>query len=1140
MSATSTTSYRLAFAMLGPLQVTRAGNPVALGGRQQRAILGRLLVAGASGATFEQIADMLWGERPPNGYATTIQTYVFHLRKALEPERGRGAPGQVLVTVNGRYRLSVPDEAIDVRLFEGAAEAGRRLLAAGEFDAAADELRRGLALWRGDVLADLAEFDFVAIVAARLGEQRLAATEAEIDCKLGLGRHAAVIGELDELVAQNPLREELQAKRMLALYRSGRQSDALSSYDRLRRELRDELGVDPSAPLQQLYQTMLTHDTALDWHPPPGADEPPPVATKAGTAAAPRRRRAARRRWMLAGCALVVAGVVAGVSAVVVSHARRSSLPALPANSIGVLSRDGSLHDAVEVGQSPEGVAYGAGALWVANAADDTVSRVDPSSHAVVQTIPVGGSPVAVAVSGQDVWVANSGDATVTLINAPANRVVQTAKVGSLPAAIVAGDSGVWVANSGDDTVQRIDPRSVKAGAAIPVGEGPDGLALDGSSLWVANGRDGTLDHLDATTGDPLSGSIHVGSGAKEIAMIAGEPWVAAQSALSITRVEPHTGRTVATIPVGDGPHSLVAAFGSVWVSGEYDGTISEINPVTNRVTHRYATGSSPRGLVLAGSNLWVSSAAFTDASHVGGTLVVEAADGSMPYVIDPSLVYNDVSIAGVRPVYDGLVALRGVSGAAGVGLVPDLAMDLPTPTDGGRTYTFTIRQGIHYSNGRLVHASDIERGLLRALTISGLDPGAGTANPGFFAAVIGAQHCIDAATSCDLSKGVQTDDRTGRITFRLIEPDAEFLYKLASFAVATAPGAPRTLAKTPLPGTGPYMISSYQEGDRFELTRNPYFKQWSFAAQPAGYPDVIRWHHGSSSQAAANDVIAGRGDLVNFLDLGPAQANYLTTHYRDQVHASVSFGTQWIALNTRVAPFSDQRARQALSYAIDRRTLASLAGGPYVARPTCQLLPPGFPAYETYCPYATDDLAPKLDVARKLVAQSPTRGMAVTVYGRADLHARNAYLAQVLRQLGYRATFVDLPDPAYVFLSDSRNRVQISSGFGWAADYPSPSTFYTPLVSCSAFVAASTSNVNRSEYCNPALDEEARRAESHEVTDTTQSRKDWINVYRRLLDDAPVIPFANGITTNLVSARVGNYQSSPLGRVDLDQIWVH
>ena len=173
------------------------------------------------------------------------------------------------------------------------------------------------------MLADLADFEFVAPVAARLTEQRLTAIEAEIDCELAAGHHSAVIGQLDELIAQYPLREQLRERRMLALYRCGRQSEALSEYDRLRRQLADELGVDPSESLQRMHRQVLNHAPALDWTGPSQAPDEDEAAVAGGVSERPRHRRWRRRRsWLLGACALVVAVAVAVVSLVVVRSGR--------------------------------------------------------------------------------------------------------------------------------------------------------------------------------------------------------------------------------------------------------------------------------------------------------------------------------------------------------------------------------------------------------------------------------------------------------------------------------------------------------------------------------------------------------------------------------------------------------------------------------------------------------------------------------------------------------------------------------------------------------------------------------------------------------------------------------------------------
>ena len=237
MAGGADADHEYAFGVLGPLRVTRAGVPLSLGGRQQRAVLARLLLADDAGLTVDQLADALWAAAVPAGAAGTIQTYVFHLRRTLEPNRDRGRPGQVVITDQGRYRLAISPGALDSAAFEQRVERGERLLADGALAEAVSELDQARALWRGDVLADLADYDFVAPVATRLADRRKAAVQAKIDAELALGRHTSVLGQLNELVAKDPLNERLHGQRIVALYRCGRPSEALAAYDQLRHQL---------------------------------------------------------------------------------------------------------------------------------------------------------------------------------------------------------------------------------------------------------------------------------------------------------------------------------------------------------------------------------------------------------------------------------------------------------------------------------------------------------------------------------------------------------------------------------------------------------------------------------------------------------------------------------------------------------------------------------------------------------------------------------------------------------------------------------------------------------------------------------------------------------------------------------------
>ena len=246
--------------VLGPLAALRSGRPVRLGGLRQRAVLGRLIISAGRTVTTDQLAAAVWGESVPPGHVTTLQTYVFHLRAALEPDRPTGSAPTVLQTAPGGYRLDLEHVTLDATLFAELAASGRTHLAAGNALAAAAHLRAAAALWNGDVLADLRDLDFVRAYASGLTGLLTDVEEARLDAELALGENATVAAEVSALITAHPLRERFHAQRMLALYRAGRQSDALSVYTDLRRLLVDELGIEPNAQLQDLHRKILEQE----------------------------------------------------------------------------------------------------------------------------------------------------------------------------------------------------------------------------------------------------------------------------------------------------------------------------------------------------------------------------------------------------------------------------------------------------------------------------------------------------------------------------------------------------------------------------------------------------------------------------------------------------------------------------------------------------------------------------------------------------------------------------------------------------------------------------------------------------------------------------------------------------------------
>ena len=258
----------LEFGVLGPVQAVRDGRQLGLGGPKQRAVLALLLVAEGRTVPAEYLVEVLWRGAPPPGAPKTLRSYVSRLRSLLDPEA-------VLPGRGGGYAIRVEPDQLDASRFERLVGAGRDALGRGEAAVAADRFGEALALWRGRALADVAEVEPLALEGARLEELRLVAVEGRAEADIELGLHAEVAGELEQLVAEYPVRERLWRLLVLALYRGERQADALAAYGRAREMLAEELGLEPGEELRQLEEAVLRHEV-------------PPPATAAVTRTLPR------------------------------------------------------------------------------------------------------------------------------------------------------------------------------------------------------------------------------------------------------------------------------------------------------------------------------------------------------------------------------------------------------------------------------------------------------------------------------------------------------------------------------------------------------------------------------------------------------------------------------------------------------------------------------------------------------------------------------------------------------------------------------------------------------------------------------------------------------------------------------------
>jgi DNA-binding SARP family transcriptional activator len=251
----------LDFRLLGPLEVIDETGALLLGGRKQRSVLALLMLDAPRPVATDRIVDALWGEHPPKTAGTSLQNFISQLRKLLGSE--------VLVTKPPGYALAIRPEQLDLERFRQLAAEGR---GASEAQERADKLAAALALWRGRPLADLSFEQLAQPVVAPLEEERLAALEERIAADLELGRHYELVGEIEALVEQHPVRERLRAHLMLALYRSGRQAEALDVYQDARRVLVEQLGIDPGRDLQELHGAILRQEAGLRV---PGSAQPP-------------------------------------------------------------------------------------------------------------------------------------------------------------------------------------------------------------------------------------------------------------------------------------------------------------------------------------------------------------------------------------------------------------------------------------------------------------------------------------------------------------------------------------------------------------------------------------------------------------------------------------------------------------------------------------------------------------------------------------------------------------------------------------------------------------------------------------------------------------------------------------------------
>jgi peptide/nickel transport system substrate-binding protein len=817
---------------------------------------------------------------------------------------------------------------------------------------------------------------------------------------------------------------------------------------------------------------------------------------------------------------------------------RHTGLAGIDENSVGVIEPDGGAITAqYPAGRGAAALAVGEGSVWVANALDHTITRIGRDGDQPV-AISLDGTPAAVAFGAGSLWVADGDSRRVAQIDPGANRVERWHDVGNAPRALAVADGALWVASGPDATIERLDLARTGVIRTVRLPANPTAIAAGAGALWVASEEAGTVTPIEARSrivGQP----INVGDGPSAVAVGEGAVWVVNRHAGTLSRIDPATNAVAWTFPVSGDPRAVTVGKGSVWVAGGDDGTVVRVDPHEPRVLETIDVGSPATDIATADGRVWTATGVAA-AAHRGGTLRVLYAPIKPGPAIDwlSGAGYYWITFQLTSLAHDGLVAYRRVDGAAGATLVGGLATGVPTPSPDGRTYVFTLRSGLRYSDGRSVRPEDFRASLERSLRVARDAPSS------LYDAIVGARRCVP--RRCDLSAGIVTDPRALTITVHLTHPDSSFLHKLTlPFAYVVPRNTPvRLTGNRPLPGTGPYRFTAWNPRRGGRLERNPYFQP---GRRPAGFVDRIeiglRPDGHVEPQIAA--VERGAADMTVVADpfqslVRPARLAALEARAPGQLHSAPVATTEWMFLNVRRPPFDDVRVRRALNHATDRGRIVELAGGPAVATATCQSVPAGLLGYEPQCRYGVTSpravawTAPDAERARRLVAVSGEAGRHVVVWVPSFEEDIGRYFVGLLDRLGFQASLrVKADYPYFDAVRKPSTRAQIGLQT-WASDYLTASTFIEPHFTC--VPAPQRPAWNLSYFCDPAVTRQIDQALAGQGADAARH---WAAADRRIADLAPSVPLTDRRDLVFVSKRVGNVQHHLEWATLLDQLWV-
>jgi peptide/nickel transport system substrate-binding protein len=488
---------------------------------------------------------------------------------------------------------------------------------------------------------------------------------------------------------------------------------------------------------------------------------------------------------------------------------------------------------------------------------------------------------------------------------------------------------------------------------------------------------------------------------------------------------------------------------------------------------------------------------------------VLRATFASFPDYLDPALSHSPEGWSAIYNTYVPLLTYNHASGKAGSEVIPGLARSLPKISADEKTYSFRLRDGLRYSDGTPVKASDFKHAVERVFLLN-------SSGSPFFTDIVGAE--AFAKTKQGGISGIVSDDKSGEITIHLVKPRGTFVQELALPFTAPVPADTpvEDLSADPPPATGPYEITSSKPGRGWSYARNPYWAKANAKAMPqlpGGHVDRIEVTVLRNPATQVADVEAGRFEWMQNAPPPDLYASVKAKYEGTQFRVEPTESTYFFWMNTTEAPFDDLEVRQAVNYAVNPAALERIYAGQLVG--TQQILPPGMPGYEKYELYPYD-----VEKAKKMIAEADPADREITVWTDDEdtQEEAGAYYAEVLKEIGFDAKLQVVNADTYFTVIGNASTQNLDTGWAsWFQDYPHPNDFFQPMLSEESIFPTNTSNLARIAVprLSKKIDELAEKPLDSQV------ESEYAALDREFMELAPWAPYGTSTYPTFVSSAI-------------------